>query len=61
MNVTMKTKMFKCQNSNSNDKESDREVSDFLSNEDSCDEWLPENYETECLNQKQPSRGVLQK
>ena len=57
----MKTKMFKCQNNNSNDKESDREVSEFLSNEDSCDEWLRENYETECFNQKQPSRGVLQK
>ena len=57
----MKTKMFKCQNNNSNDKESDREVSEFLSNEDSCDEWLHENYETECFNQKQPSRGVLQK
>ena len=38
MKVTMKTKMFKCQNNNSNDKESDREVSYFLSSEDLCDE-----------------------
>ena len=26
---------------NSSNKESDREVFDFLSSEDSCDEWLP--------------------
>ena len=42
MKVTMKTKMFNCQkNNNSSDKGSNREVSDFLSSEDSCDEWLP--------------------
>ena len=29
------------ENSNSSDKEGDREVSDFLSSEDYCDEWLP--------------------
>ena len=29
------------ENNNSSDKESDREVFDFLSGEDSCDEWLP--------------------
>ena len=27
------------ENNNSSDKESDKEVSDFLSSEDSCDEW----------------------
>ena len=44
MQMTMKTKMFKCQKKkkkkNSSDNESDWEVSDFLSSEDSCDEWL---------------------
>ena len=29
------------ENNNSSDNESDWEVSDFLSSEDSCDEWLP--------------------
>ena len=29
------------ENNSSSDKESNREVSDFLSSEDSCDEWLP--------------------
>ena len=29
------------ENNNSSNKESDREVFDFLSSEDSCDEWLP--------------------
>ena len=29
------------ENSNSSNKEGDREVSDFLSSEDYCDEWLP--------------------
>ena len=29
------------ENNNSSDKESKRKVSDFLSSEDSCDEWLP--------------------
>ena len=29
------------ENNNSSDKESNKEVSDFLSSEDSCDEWLP--------------------
>ena len=29
------------ENNDSSDKESDREVSGFLSNKDSCDEWLP--------------------
>ena len=39
------------ENSNSNDKESDTEVSDFLSSEDSYDEYLL---------QKQPTKRVLQ-
>ena len=29
------------ENNNSSVKESDKEVSDFLSGEDSCDEWRP--------------------
>ena len=29
------------ENNNSSDKESDRKVYDFLSSENSCDEWLP--------------------
>ena len=29
------------ENNNSSDQESGREVSDFLSSEDFCDEWLP--------------------
>ena len=29
------------QNNNLTDKESDREVSDFLPSKDSCDQWLP--------------------
>ena len=29
------------ENNNSSNKESNKEVSDFLSSEDSCDEWLP--------------------
>ena len=37
MKITMETKMFKCQKNNSSDKKSDREVSDFLSSEGSCD------------------------
>ena len=42
MKVTMKTKMFKGQkNNNSSDNKSDWEVSDFLSSEEPCDEWLP--------------------
>ena len=40
------------ENNNSCDKESDREVSDFLSSEFSCDE---------CFILKQPTRGVLRK
>ena len=40
------------ENNNLCDKESDREVSDFLSSEDSCDE---------CFILKQPTRGVLGK
>ena len=41
MKVTMEIKMFKSQKTkNSSDDKSDREVSDFLSSEDSCDKWL---------------------
>ena len=40
------------ENNNSSDKESDREVPDFLSSEDSCDERFIE---------KQATRGVLRK
>ena len=29
------------ENNNLSDKESDREISDFLSSKDSCDEWIP--------------------
>ena len=29
------------ENNNSSDKESESEVSDFLSNKNSCDSWLP--------------------
>ena len=42
MKVTTKTKMLKDQkNYNSSDNESECEVSDFVSSEDSFDEWLP--------------------
>ena len=41
MKVTMEIKMFQSQKTkNSSDDKSDREVSDFLSSEDSCDKWL---------------------
>ena len=52
LKLTMKRKMFKVQKAIIQAK-SDREVSDFLSSEDSCDEKI--------FTQKQPTRDVLQK
>ena len=49
------------ENNNSSDKESNREVSDFLSSEDSVMNGYLKNNETECFIQKQLTRDVLQK